>query len=127
MRGKYTGTYISKNGNRVFKYDVTGSPEDIQAFEGTQQKVVINEETGNPIFFSTRFAGDDVELGVSEKQNVYINTEELDKAASLVSQFDGAMADKLADRLLDGLLGKAPAASVETPATEQSNSDMGDL
>lgn len=57
MKGKLFDFYVSKNGTDVFKYALTGTKEELAAFEASQPVVHRKEITGEPIFFSTRNGG----------------------------------------------------------------------
>lgn len=82
LKGRLIDSYVSRNGNPVFKYELTGTAEEIGKFEASQQ-VVHKTDNGNPIFFSAQNGGQTVNVGVSQKSGrAYIAdlTEQADRA-----------------------------------------------
>lgn len=92
------GSYTSKNGNDVFRYKVTGKPESLAIFESVQgDNYRVDEATGNILWFTTRFAGDDATLVVnSDTGKCYADMSEYRKQASLAKQFGGNLGDQIA-------------------------------
>jgi len=72
MKGKLFDMYVSKQGNDVFKYEVTGTPEEIAQYKAVYPVDYTREETGNPIYFSTRNGGKNVELTITKNTNKVI-------------------------------------------------------
>lgn len=107
MKGKYFDMYVSQKGNDVFKYEVTGTPEEIAAFKAAYPVDYVREETGNPIFFSSVNEGKTVELAITQKTNkVFIKSNAAKRGVlSAIKQasrggndlFAQAMANKLAE------------------------------
>jgi len=66
------GNYVSKNGNVVFRYKVTGSAEAMSAYEDAQgEYYTVDDATGNVLWFTTRFAGDKATLVVTDAGKIY--------------------------------------------------------
>jgi len=106
MKGKYLGSYISKNGNPVFKYAVSGTPEQLEEFKKAQGDNAREDEQGNPLWFTTRFAGKNATLAVAKNSGrVYADTSDIRAVASLADQFSGKLGDALASRGADMILG----------------------
>ena len=129
MKGQLPKTnrsYVkSETGNRVWKYSVTGTAEEIAAFEAAQDKVVYNEEDGGkPIFFSIRNYGESVELGISQSGNIYVNTEKQDALKDQIEAMGPEFAKAAAAQMVAQLLGSsvsAPAPVNETETTDDLN------
>lgn len=118
-----------ETGNRVWKYDVTGTKEEIEAFKAAQDKVIINEFTGNPIFFSVTNYGETVQLGISSKGSVYANTEAMDALRDKIEQMGPEFAKALASEMAKEMLGTPVSApiSVAEPVQEDSAEDLSDI
>ena len=113
-----------ETGNIVYVYAVSGNASDLEAFAQAQgDNHTVDEESGKPLFFSTRFIGDNATLGISRNGKVFADTSEFDKAASLCEQYKGtALGDQLARIMAEKLLGghtPVPAPVVKTDTPEQ--------
>jgi hypothetical protein len=99
-------TYRSKNGNPTFVYSVAGSKEDLASFKKAQGTYYREDEDGKPLWFTTRFIGDTGSLIITTNGNIVPDMSEMDKQASLVSQYGGNFGDMLAKKAVDKLGGK---------------------
>jgi len=118
------GQYVNKKGNDVFRYKVTGSPDAMEAYESVQGDYHReDEETGNVLWFSSRFCGDTATLVVNEDTSkVYADMSEFKKIASLSSQFGGALGQEIARQGVSKLLGRKAVEPVETKQEEPAKS-----
>ena len=131
LKAKYVGSYVSKRGNRVFKYDVIGSEAEIEQYKETQTKVVENKETGNPFFFSTKYFGETGDLTITVNGMVVPDMDNFNKAASLAAQFGGNFGQSIADAAAQQLIGQlgigrgASATSKSSPVhTEEKKEEQ---
>lgn len=140
LKGKLFDFYVSKNGNDVFKYAVTGTPEEVAQFEASQTVVHKQEGTDAPIYFSPRNGGNTVELGITTNTGkVFIKNLGQRKVLNVIKNnsdnlFGQALASEYAKRELDEMLGArvtssapakkaAPAKTEEQPADEVDPAD----
>jgi hypothetical protein len=89
-------TYRSKNGNPTFVYSVEGSKEDMASFKKAQGSYYREDEDKNPLWFTTRYIGEDGKLLITTNGNIVPDMSEFDKQASLVAQYGGNFGDVLA-------------------------------
>ena len=127
----FAGSYISKNGNDVFRYHVTGKPDALSAYEDAQGDNYRVDDEGNVLWFTTRFAGDTGTLVVNgDTGRIYADMSEFRKQASLAKQFGGNLGDQIAAAAVGKLFGKAiePNQAANTPKqVSQSPSGIGGL
>lgn len=104
-------------GNTVFVYAVTGTPEELAKYKEVQGANYKEDENGNPLFFTTNFAGDSCDLIITQKNKVIADMSDYAAAASLSKQFGGNLGQELARAAAERLLGsKGVSQSVTTPA-----------
>ena len=132
MKGKFIRNYRSKNGTPTFVYEVEGSKAELEAYQEAQGvHYREDEDTGKPLFFTTRFAGNRIDLIVTASGNVIPDTSEMDKANSLAEQFDGKLGDAIAAeaarKLMSGGGGGQRKAPVEEAEHEPADEDLGDM
>lgn len=120
MKAKHVRQYRKQEtGNLVFVYEVSGTKEEMRAFEDAQgDNLVLDEETGKPLFFTTNYGGPECEIGISSTGNTYLDTSKLDAAAALVERYGGNFGDALAAKALNDIFG--PSKSVNTPKSAPS-------
>ena len=125
---KVTGTFIRNykkqdTGNTVFVYKVTGSPEQLNAYEEAQgERYRVDEETGHVLWFTTRYAGDKVDILINtDNGKIYADMTEFNKVASLTEQFGGEMGKEIARQAVDRLFGKK--SSTPEPELKRTGSD----
>lgn len=124
MKAKFLRNYRkASTGNMVYVYRVTGSAKDIEAFKKAQgENLVVDEKTGDILWFTTRYSGDTVDLIITQNGKVIADTSEFDKASSLCEQYQGtALGDQLARVFAEKLLSnnKSANAPVEQPAKSE--------
>jgi hypothetical protein len=130
MKIKFLSNYRKvETGNVVYRYAVSGTPEQLAAYAEAQgENHKIDEETGAPLWFSVRYIGETGELGISRNGTVFADTSEFDKANSLCEQYKGtALGEQLARVMAEKLLGNMEAGKPSTPATKPANADLGKL
>jgi hypothetical protein len=116
MKAIYVSQYTKANGNTVNRYKVTGSAAELKAYEAAQgDNFRKDSKTGDPIFFSTNYVGEQVNLIITEKGKVVADMSEFRKAESLVKQFGGNFGQALAQAQVAKLMGTG-ASSIEAPA-----------
>ena len=75
-------------GTTVFVYNVSGPQASLDQFQEAEgDNFRLDEETGKPIWFTTRFIDDNIELEITKNGRVVAKDDELSKLASLVSQY----------------------------------------
>lgn len=124
MNIKFKSSYVSKNGNDTFVYEVSGSDADLKAFKKAKGVHYV-EENGTPLFFTIDYVGERGSLIITTKGNVIADKSAFKKAASLANQYEGKLGDAIAQQAAASLLGGNTSTPVEAPATEASVSDDG--
>lgn len=136
LKGKFIRNYRNEKGTIVFVYEVSGSKEALDRYEqirrndlsGDQYRV--DEATGKPLFFSINYTQDNVDIIITPKDRVIIDNSELQKAASLVSQFGGNLGQALAMEKAKELMAGSRNSSTGsgTPVTPTADpAKVGDL
>lgn len=123
MKIKFIRNYRkASTGNMVYVYGVTGTPEQIEAYKKAQgENLVIDEKTGTPLWFSTRYVGESSALIITQNGKVIADTSDFDKAASLCEQYQGtALGTELARVMAEKLLGGSGSASHAAAPAEKS-------
>jgi len=94
LTAKLHGSYRKPNtGTKVFRFVVSGSEADLKAFEEAQgDNFRLDEQTGKPLWFSTRYIADNVNLIITSNNQVVADDTELTKLQSLVDQFGADVA-----------------------------------
>lgn len=117
MKIKFLRSYRSKAGNVTFVYVVSGKAADLEAYKLAMGEFYrTDDKTGEPLWFTTRFVGDNGTLIITSNGNIVPDMSEYDKAASLVKQYGGDFGQELARSAASNLLSKqgttatAPAA-----------------
>ena len=109
MKATCIRTYRSSNGNPTFVYTVAGSTEELAKFKEIQGSYYREDENANPLWFTTRYCGEQVDLLVTSNGKLAPDMTEYDKQASLVSQYGGNFGDQLAKQGIDKLKGNSSA------------------
>lgn len=130
MKAKKVGSYRNEKGTLVFRHEVSGTPEELAAYKKAQGEFYRESEDERkvPMWFSSRFYGNTVKLGISQKSGqVFADTSEFDAAASLANQFTGnlgtAIANQLAAKILGNLGGNTVAAEAPVEAASAEGLD----
>lgn len=97
LTASYTRQYKKQGSTHTtFVYAVSGSPADLAKFEEAQGDFFrTDDETGSPVWFTTRFAGDDIKLIITANNKVVPDMSEYEKADSLAKQFGGNLGQAL--------------------------------
>lgn len=97
LTGKLVSSYRKKEtGTVVFRYAVSGSKEDIKAFEESMgDNLKLDDESGKPIYFSTRYVSDDIKLLITSEGKVVTDDTEITKLQSLIQQYGPEVAKLL--------------------------------
>ena len=121
LKGKFVGQYrSSKTGNLVFKYDVIGS--DVADYETSKgSNVRHNDDTGNPLFFTTRYSGDNIKFTQKQDGEWVVDNSEMDKLTSLAEQ-NPILKDEIAKHMLKQIL-KASAPSTQSAPAVQAQAE----
>jgi len=118
---KSARSYTSKNGNKVFVYTVTGTPEELAKFKAAQGENYRETEAGVALWFTTRSVGNSGKLIITTNGKVVPDMSAFDQAASLAKQYGGNLGEELAKaaaaQLLGGVHNSAPAV-VNAPSAE---------
>ncbi len=89
LTGKFQRKYRKVGtGTTVFVYNVSGSEKDLEQFQETEgDNYRLDDKTGKPIWFTTRYVDDNISLIITEGGKVVADDSEMSKLESLVSQF----------------------------------------
>ena len=99
----------------IFVYLVIGTAEQLTEFRDIQSANLREDEKGNPLFFTSRYAGETAMLTLNHSgTDYYVDNTEMDKQASLVAQFGGNLGQAIAMQIAAQATGRvqqpAPAA-----------------
>jgi hypothetical protein len=94
LTAKLLNSYKKREtGNTVFRYLVAGTDKDIQQYtDCAGDNLVLDDNTGKPIFFTTRYIADSIKLIVTSNNNVVADDTEISKLQSLVEQYGADVA-----------------------------------
>lgn len=124
MRAKKIRSYVKPgSGNTVFVYGVTGTPEELAKYKEVQGDNYKEDENGNPLFFTTNFAGDSCELIITQKNKVIADMSDFAAAASLSKQFGGNLGQELARAAAERLLGSKGTSQSVTSSVKAEGLD----
>ena len=92
MKASFLSSYrkskIGQNPVVVFRYAVEGSEEDIQKYSEIQgDNLVLDDKTGKPLYFTTRYISDSINLIITENNRVVADDSEIVKLQSLVQTY----------------------------------------
>jgi hypothetical protein len=126
MNVKLIRSYRSKNGNATFVYGVSGTASDLEAFEEAQGDYHrVDDETGMPLWFTTRCIGNAGKLLITTNGNIVPDMSAFDQAASLAEQYGGNFGQSLADSAAQAILGIKTTPSVsEKQASNQTEGEL---
>lgn len=119
ITGKYKQKFTNKNtGSIRFLYTISGTEAALEAYKAAEGDYYSEDkDTGKPLYYSNRYSGEFIELGITEAGKIFVNDEEIAKLASLAEQ-NPLLADAIANRMLDKLLGGKSAAQPAAKAVE---------
>lgn len=119
LRIKLDGSYRSKAGNVTFRYIVTGTPAELAEYKAAQGDFHREDPVKGPLFFTTRFAGNDGKLVITATKKVIADMSAFDAANSLASQYGGNFGQEIAKGMTAALLGSAAVStSSSAPAVD---------
>lgn len=128
MRVKLLRSYRSKKGNPTFVYTVSGSQEELAAYEKAQGTFFrTDSDTGEPLWFTTRCIGQEGKLIITTNGNIVPDMSKLDQAASIVAQYGGNLGQSIADAAAADFLGTAPKAPVAAAPSVEADPEGEDL
>jgi hypothetical protein len=105
MKVRLVRSYKSKNGNVVFVYAVTGTPEQLEQFRAAQGDNFREDDNGNALWFTTRCIGNTGSLIITTKGNIVPDMSAFDQANSLAKQYGGNFGQELARMAAEQLMG----------------------
>jgi hypothetical protein len=116
---KDQGSYRNKKGTTVFRYSVHGKPEAIEAYEDAQGEYFVQDEKLGVLYFTPRYAGKTANLVVNDDTGkVYVDDSEMQKQASVVSQYGGNLGQAMAEAAAKKLMGGTSSTSVTSSSDE---------
>ena len=133
MKIKLLRSYRNSNGNIVFVYRVSGSKSQLLTYTEAQAeylKYEDDDESKAPLFFTTKYAGDNGALVVTSTGKIVVDSTEENKLLSLMEQHKGtalgdALAAQVAAKMMSSLSKPAPSpvpdkveAKKEEPAAD---------
>lgn len=104
LKAKFHGNYrksTTVNGVptvvTVFRYTVNGTEEELQQYEEIQgDNYKVDDKTGKPLYFTTRYVMDNVELTISENadgdKRIVVDDSEFAKLQSIVDTYGESVA-----------------------------------
>ncbi len=118
---KQRSYYKSETQNRVFVYAITGTPAEIEEYKEAQgSNLVLDDETGAPLMFTTTFIGNNVQNVIkSEAGNYYIDRTAFDERRALAEAAGGDFAKSLADKMAEDFLNEGANDPVAETAPEK--------
>lgn len=97
----------------VFVYTVTGTEPELEKYEEIQgENFRKDDESGLPLFFTTRCAPNNAELLITNNDRIVVDMSAFDQAASLAAQYGGHLGTELARAAASQLM------SFNTPVTK---------
>jgi len=128
MNVKFKNSYRSAKGNTVFRYAVSGTATQLESYKTAQgENHRIDDATGEPIWFTTRFIGTTGKLIVTSKGNIVPDMSAYEQAKSLSEQFGGNFGAEIAKLAAAQLLGTGNSAPVAAPASVPTSKELGDM
>ena len=95
-----------KSANTVFVYTVSGSKDELEKYEETQgENFRKDDETGAPLFFTTRCAPNNAELIITQSDRVVVDMSAFDQADNIAKQYGGSLGTELARQFASQLAG----------------------
>jgi hypothetical protein len=131
MQGKFLRSYrkLSKNGQplTVFVYTVAGTDAELEQFKASQGVNYRESDSAEPLWFTTKVAGQAPKLLFTSKGAVVADMSAFDQAHSLASQYGGSLGQELARQasamLMTGAMAPA-SAPVVPPVAKTDDADL---
>ncbi len=131
LKGKLDGSYISQNGNKTYRYVVSGTPAELEAYEKAQGDFFRKNEKGQPLFFTTDpSAGFSIDLTITQKGGIVVDTTELDVLKAIAEKGDASVKDAVAQLLIEKMTaGRGNGSRVSAPEKVDAPSadELGDM
>lgn len=131
MKIQFAKSYVHKvSRNTVFVYVVSGTASELDAYNQIQGENAKVDDEGNPLFFTTKFAGNNAKLLITSNGKVVADMSAFDQAASLSAQYGGNLGQELARSAAQMLLGGNHHVAQPTPApapAAHNDDDLSDL
>lgn len=97
LTAKFARNYRSKKGNSVFKFIVTGSVEEIEAYKTAQGQNYREEDiTKEPLFFTPIFQAKVLTLLITPNNKVVVDNTEIAAVESMIENATGIYQQELA-------------------------------
>lgn len=127
MKATYQRQHTSSKTNvPVFVYSVEGTDAELvklREVQGANHRT--DKETGKDLWFTTRYAGDEAKLIITQNNKVIADMSEFKKLDSLSKQFGGNLGEQIARQaaamLFKGNSSEAQPKSVPTPDAQGLN------
>ena len=89
LTAKLVSNYRKKvTGTLVFRFQVNGTAEEIQQYKDCMgDNLVLDNTTGKPLYFTTRYVSDNVKLLITSENKVVVDDTEVAKLQSLVQTY----------------------------------------
>lgn len=109
MKAKFLKAYRKADNNgsyrNVFRYAVSGSQQEIADYQEAQGVYYREDDNGQPLFFSTTFAGPTINLVKTADNRYVVDTSAFAQAEGMLSNFTNpamiaAMSNIIAKQLL---------------------------
>lgn len=72
----------------IFRYHVSGSEKELEQLEQAQgDNYRLDDTTGKPMYFTTNYVSDNIELNITTNGNVVVDDIELSKLQSMVNNY----------------------------------------
>lgn len=135
MKIKLLSSYRNGKGNIVFVYRVSGTKTQMAQYiesQGEYLKYEDDDDTKSPLYFDTKYAGENGSLIITQKGRAVIDNTEESKIISLMEQHKGtalgdALAMQVASKMMKDLTSKssvAPVQATPTPTAEKAENDL---
>jgi hypothetical protein len=94
LTAKLVGNYRKKvTGTLVFRFQVNGTTDEIEQYKTIMgDNLVLDDTTGKPLYFTTRYVSDNIKLLVTSENKVVTDDTDIAKLQSLVQQYGADVA-----------------------------------
>ena len=119
----------AETGTTVFVYALSGTSQELAKYLEIQgDKHVVDDVTGKPLYFTTRYVGEAVSVLFNRAgDKVFPDTSEMDKIKSLAEQHGADFGTLLVQSFLGNMTSKKAPVQAETPVQEESTDDLNDI
>ena len=98
LKAQFHGNYkkfnkLTNQAITVFRYTVSGTEEELEQYKDVQgDNFVQDDKTGKPLYFTTRYVADNVELTITDNGKVVVDDSEFTKLQSIVDTYGEGVA-----------------------------------